>query len=937
MLSKKNTKRLVNYLLLPVFAVYLLMGIGFAKTASAAPSEESQHRRYVTALIQCLQHIPDALGLGDTDESSMGKWLNAEFGVVGLDMELPNGVVQCSTALNESAKLFTTVESGTDSVTWLLNNILPNGGTFNDYDNRKVSVSKMLSGIGNLINNTLVPYANSIPITDEELAYRLLPIADFCYGYKLGSFDRNAFEATAANGAIGATELDISGADVANFANLFKNDGFSLRLGNANRAHLGAIELGFNYGGNADFGIGGFDGAYVSDFLPLGADNLNNVEGLNRVFTDGNNSGAGNGTIKDCHVIKDLKDRIFPFYTIDPTTYKLSINGKTAADILSEAPQTADLNLSQGDNVASCEGADVLGWIACPLVTGLLNLSDTIFQKFIVPFLSVDPINTNDGVIYTIWSSFRTIGNVILIFALLFIVFGQAIGGGLVDAYTAKKAMPRIFIGAILINLSIYIVAFMVDIGNILGSGVGELITSPLAATGQDKFVLDGVVGLVTIVGVALVIAIPILVVVLLKKYHGSRNNTELGPNGNQVPTQQASIYGRLLKGVLYFGFFIAIPLLLLILSIFATLIIRLGTIMILCVISPVALALFVLPSTEKWSKKWFEFLIKAILVYPIIVAIFAIAAVLGSLLSSNSGGIDFLGFSKGFENLFDINSLLSAGLTSGLSIPEAFFNLDGPGILFSIVSLLVMFAPLMMIPFAFKLAGGIMGTILNASVKGRGGIDKVIRGDKHNPHSRFYSMWGKEGYIGRKYGDLKTVEIREFGQALKNVGGEKNEDGTLKFPSEAGPDKDPSGTATGLGRFGFRKRRTRINPAGGVGRTPYGPPSPTPTAPAPGGTVTPTAVPADTPAPRRSRSGGAVIINDDGTVSQQSVNNTNNSSAQQPTQQASQSRTSTPSINSPTSWDRSPGGVWVPSNGDQFKEPRQQGASRDTEDEDQN
>jgi len=78
-----------------------------------------------------------------------------------------------------------------------------------------------------------------------------------------------------------------------------------------------------------------------------------------------------------------------------------------------------------------------------------------------------------------VWSSFRLYGDIVLVIALLVIVFGEAIGGGVIDAYTAKKVLPRILIAAILINLSIYIVAALEDIVNIVGSGLDSLIRLP--------------------------------------------------------------------------------------------------------------------------------------------------------------------------------------------------------------------------------------------------------------------------------------------------------------------------------------------------------------------------------------------------------------------------------------------------------------------------
>ena len=108
----------------------------------------------------------------------------------------------------------------------------------------------------------------------------------------------------------------------------------------------------------------------------------------------------------------------------------------------------------------SCEvnGTNPLSWGICPIINGMGDLVDWIFDSFIYPLLETPPlvVNPNSGM-FKVWSGFRLIANIILVIVFLVMIFGQAIGGGLVDAYTVKKVMPRVVIGAIGINLSIYL------------------------------------------------------------------------------------------------------------------------------------------------------------------------------------------------------------------------------------------------------------------------------------------------------------------------------------------------------------------------------------------------------------------------------------------------------------------------------------------------
>ena len=788
-ISRKLKQSFVWAIML-VFLSVLMTGIlpQFKQPAKAL-SQDGRNRILAGGLAFCL-YDGYAIEEGDTNISGdltdyWDEHGDREVVAAGLSLDNGDGMLTCNqvlenlgpvaTSLGLSGTTATEIRTSLESI--IIQKVDGNvGKTLKDYAGG-IDGQKFEDKAKEFANNEIAAYVNSIPLTDKDLAERLLPAVEFCFQLKPTAFISHAkhyFESKQSNGSsIYAEWLDQSWKKIAESLDLAKNNGNT----SITQVQLsGIIDTG-KYSTDLDDNE---SDRYGWNFFPAGYDLL--LRDNNGTPTFKGNSGDlfKTDALTSCKDIEETyKDKIFKEYLLtgnDTEGYNLTIDGKTLKELVTTNNiEDPDLNLSEGGNVASCEAADALAWIACPFVSGLLNLSDTIFQNFIVPFLTVDPINTNTGGVYAIWSSFRTVGNILLVFGLLFIVFGQAIGGGLVDAYTAKKAMPRIFVAAILINLSIYIVAFMVDIGNILGAGIGEMITAPLFASSQEKFKLDGIVGLVTMVGLILIFAIP----VMLLFYFKSKKNTK---------DEKASLAARLKKGALYFGFFVVVPLLLLIMSIFFTLIIRLGTILLLCVISPVALALFVMPSTDKYAKKWFDLLLKSILVYPIVVAIFAIAMVLGTLLSSSVGGIDFVGFGKGISELTDKSAVLLLTPLAPIGIFESFFNIDGTGILFSLASIIVMFAPLAMIPFAFKIAGGLMGSILNVSAKGKGGLDKLVRGDKHNPHGRFYKFGGKEGWVANRYKQASDRDTRSIGAMLRRRGKPRTKTGHLDGSGEPEP-----------------------------------------------------------------------------------------------------------------------------------------------------
>ena len=67
----------------------------------------------------------------------------------------------------------------------------------------------------------------------------------------------------------------------------------------------------------------------------------------------------------------------------------------------------------------------------------------------LINFNSTDA-SSIDSITYSVWSNFRIYGNIILVIAMLVIVLAETIGGGLIDAYTVRKMLPRILVTRIL-------------------------------------------------------------------------------------------------------------------------------------------------------------------------------------------------------------------------------------------------------------------------------------------------------------------------------------------------------------------------------------------------------------------------------------------------------------------------------------------------------
>lgn len=362
---------------------------------------------------------------------------------------------------------------------------------------------------------------------------------------------------------------------------------------------------------------------------------------------------------------------------VDPGTYQVCIDSLgTCKTVTKLKGQALSVDLSgDGTSVAnggngngqgptpSCKTTgDAMAWIMCSIIDGLANTVDGIYQNVVLPMLqtpSLGPNDTSQGKhLYAAWSSFRIYADLFLIIALLVIVFGQSIGGGLVDAYTAKKVLPRLLAAAILINLSYFIVTIAVDITNVIGVGISNLILAP--------FGLNQAFDLSTLSSGA--------------KATAGTIGLGLGGAGGVVAASfligAGSVSAAAGAALSLVWSFVLLPGLLIFIAIMCTLIIRLGLIFGLVIFAPVAFALYALPNTEQYFRRWWDLLYRTLLVFPIISVMFAISKVMAQSVIWSVGG---------------------KGVYGGFAY---------------ILALLIMILPLAGIPFAFKLAGGIIGRI---------------------------------------------------------------------------------------------------------------------------------------------------------------------------------------------------------------------------------
>jgi hypothetical protein len=196
---------------------------------------------------------------------------------------------------------------------------------------------------------------------------------------------------------------------------------------------------------------------------------------------------------------------------------------------------------------------------------------------------------------------------------MLVMVISQAIGSGVFDAYTIRKVLPRLVLAVILMQISWPLFSWVVNIFDDIGKGLGGLLAAPFG--GVEKLRLGSLLanahiaglkdtaGLILINWVALIAAIGLGIAAL--------------------------------PAVLAFASAAAISLLVgLIVLVFRKILI------ILCLIfSPVALLSWILPGTQRYWKFWKDNFIKALMMFPIAIALIYTGRIFAYVVGSEDNG----------------------------------------------------------------------------------------------------------------------------------------------------------------------------------------------------------------------------------------------------------------------------------------------------------
>ena len=275
-----------------------------------------------------------------------------------------------------------------------------------------------------------------------------------------------------------------------------------------------------------------------------------------------------------------------------------------------------------------CETAlGKLSWRLCPDTEKASNAADWLYEK-IEDVLVINPVAAKDGEpIYEIWKYCRDIANIVFIIFLIIITYSQITGMG-INNYGIKKALPKLIVAAVLVNLSFIICSLAVDASNIIGTNIRGLFTgieSGIAASKESaEAMLTYTQYFDALKAGGIGAGIAALAVTI-----------ESGTLWMLIPTVLASL-AAVVIGLI-------------------TVAMRQAVVVLLVMVAPLAIVAYILPNTEDLFKRWKKIFTKMLVFFPLMGLLFGASNLAGWALihGAQDGFMLLLGKAVQFLPLF--------------------------------------------------------------------------------------------------------------------------------------------------------------------------------------------------------------------------------------------------------------------------------------------
>lgn len=378
-----------------------------------------------------------------------------------------------------------------------------------------------------------------------------------------------------------------------------------------------------------------------------------------------------------------------------PSNYSNPSSAKTVVvsdQGLTTSPSIPD-SMEDSGSTSSCAVPGV-GWIVCTVseyIAEGVDLAYTVTQQFLL----VWPLAINNSGVYKLWDIMRSFANICFVIAFLIIIYSQVTSAG-INSYGLRKMLPRLVIAAVLVNVSFFVSSLAIDISNFLGYALYSLFESIFATLGTFPSELN-----LTTITLAAIGGVPLAL--------GGVVWFAVAAGGSVT-----SLTFMLLSFLIGMAFSV--------ITAFIILAARQALIVVFTIISPLAFAAMILPSTEKWFTKWRSSFLTLLMMFPIFAVLFGGAQVAGRAIIMGAGGnpiVVLLGFA-------------------------------------------VQIIPLALTPLLVKLSTGILGTIANmTNNKNKGPADRL----KNWSNSR--ADYFKKRALGE---ERRKLGFRGLAQALDNT-----------------------------------------------------------------------------------------------------------------------------------------------------------------------
>lgn len=361
----------------------------------------------------------------------------------------------------------------------------------------------------------------------------------------------------------------------------------------------------------------------------------------------------------------------------------------------------------------SCEDGlnNPLSFVLCPINNFITSTLTTIIET--LTKLLENPKLTGSNSLKTALGSMVTLANSFYILIFLFIIIANFVAIPGLDNYTIKKTLPKLIAAIILTQFSLLICQTILDLGNILAVTLPTQILQAFHIPGTPAEAFAQTI-------------VPQI-----------SNITDIGDLfeelGKFMIFQLTMIVGIIVAIIAFFY-----------------LLVRYLFLIGLVLACPIAFAMWVLPNTEQFFKKWWAYFIKLSIMFLLVNLLFVMGAVFVKLLA-------------------DGNVFSGAGPTG---IFQDFFT--------SLISIIVPIIVLLLVPKTLKVSGDIMskskeavGKAYNNAKDSRAGkaVSKSAQeGKLAEVRGGAQEKFGKSDFAKKRLGHDRAALIQARGSAKKDV-----------------------------------------------------------------------------------------------------------------------------------------------------------------------